>query len=101
MREKQIDVLAVGHLCMDRIAYVGDFPEENSSTHIVRYEERPGGTAATAAAAAARLNLRAAYLSPLGSDETGEMLRTWCRNYGLSLDFCPEDQSSGSRFTAS
>lgn len=93
------EVLGVGHACLDRISVLDGFPEENASMHIQSYEEQPGGTAATALAALARLGVSAAYLSPLGDDEIGQKVAASLSAEGIDLSLAPREHGTVTHFT--
>lgn len=65
------DVLAVGLNSLDLLAEVDGHPAPNSKGPLRALSERPGGQAASAAAAVARLGLRASYIGRFGDDEFG------------------------------
>ena len=39
------EIVAVGHLCMDKLHICERMPQENTSAHILSYTQQPGGTA--------------------------------------------------------
>lgn len=81
-------VVAVGHLCMDKISICEDFPRENTSKHILSYSQHPGGTACQAMVTLCRLGESAGYMSPLGDDEAGKSLYADCVKEGLDMSLC-------------
>lgn len=82
------ELVAVGHLCMDRVYLVEKFPEENGTTHILQVSQHPGGTASQAAMAFRKLGGSAGYMSPLGDDEIGTTLYEGFRDAGMELSQC-------------
>lgn len=81
-------VVAVGHLCMDKIAICEDFPQENTSRHIQHYSQHPGGTACQAMVTLCRLGESAGYMSPLGDDDVGRSLYADCVKEGVDMSRC-------------
>ena len=79
------DIVAIGHICTDKIHIIAEFPEENTSRRVLEYAERTGGTASTAAVAAARLGARVGYLNYFGDDNSGKALYEDCVREGLDL----------------
>jgi len=67
-----VRVLMVGLSCTDHLWRVNSFPPTNSRTHTSAYRTQGGGTAATAAVAAARLGAQVELWSVHGDDETGQ-----------------------------
>lgn len=86
------EIVAVGHLCMDKLHICERMPQENTSAHILSYTQQPGGTACQAAVAACRLGATAGYLSPLGDDEVGRSLYEGCVEEGLDMSLCRVDR---------
>jgi sugar/nucleoside kinase (ribokinase family) len=85
-------VVAVGHLCVDRIYLCREFPAENTSQRILDFSQHAGGTASQAIATLARLGVPVGYLGSFGDDEAGSYLYQDCRKEGIDLSrcvFCP------------
>ena len=93
------EVVAVGHLCLDRILICEDFPSENTSKHILHYSQQPGGTASQAVVALARLGIRTGYMSPMGDDEIGRALVQGIAEEGVDVSMCPTIHNAISHFT--
>ena len=93
------EIVAVGHLCMDKLHICERMPQENTSAHILSYTQQPGGTACQAAVAACRLGATAGYLSPLGDDEVGRSLYEGCVEEGLDMSLCRVDPGVVTHFT--
>jgi sugar/nucleoside kinase (ribokinase family) len=66
-----MDVLTVGLNSMDLLALVDPFPAPNSKHPLHSFTQRPGGQAASAAVALARLGLRTEYIGRYGDDAFG------------------------------
>ena len=93
------EIVAVGHLCMDKLHICERMPQDNTSAHILSYTQQPGGTACQAAVAACRLGATAGYLSPLGDDEVGRSLYEGCVEEGLDMSLCRVDPGVVTHFT--
>ncbi|MDO5444589.1 MAG: carbohydrate kinase family protein [Eubacteriales bacterium] len=93
------EVVAVGHLCMDRIMICEDFPPENTSKHVLDYSQQPGGTASQAIVALARLGIKTGYISPMGDDEVGKTLLQDIADEGVDVSKCPIIHDEISHFT--
>lgn len=96
---RKTEIIAVGHLCMDKVFICEDFPQENMSKHILDYSQHPGGTACQAIVAAKRLGAEVAYMSPLGDDEIGRQLYAGCLAEGVDMSMCRIDRGLTSHFT--
>ena len=68
---RPIDFLAIGENSLDRICVCQSFPIADAKQVLQTYFELPGGQAATAAVACARLGFRSAYLGVCGEDAAG------------------------------
>lgn len=68
---RTIDVLAIGENSLDLLAVVDPFPSRNTKQRLASATRLPGGAAATAAVAVARLGWRAEYIGRFGADELG------------------------------
>ena len=106
---RPIDFLAIGENSLDRICVCRSFPTADSKQALEAYMELPGGQAATAAVACARLGFRSSYLGVCGNDPPGQIVaKALAReNVDARLIIRPEartrtavilvDASSGSR----
>jgi sulfofructose kinase len=65
------DVVSVGLNSIDLLAEVKGYPQANSKTRLESFSESPGGQAATAAVAMARLGLSVGYIGRVGDDDYG------------------------------
>lgn len=70
-RNRPTDVLAVGLNSIDLLAEVDGHPAANSKARLHGFSELPGGQAASAAVAMARLGLRVSYVGRFGDDDYG------------------------------
>jgi sugar/nucleoside kinase (ribokinase family) len=77
------DFVAVGESSLDTICVVSQFPQPDEKQQMIQRLELPGGQAATAAVAAARLGWRAKYVGGIGDDRTGATIRACLRREGV------------------
>ena len=87
------DVVGFGLNTIDLIAVIGQYPEPDSKQQITELLERPGGQAATAMTACARLGWSARYVGRFGDDARGRLARTCLAEEGVDLSAC-EDVSA-------
>ena len=87
------DVVGFGLNTIDLIAVVGKYPEPDSKQELTELLERPGGQAATALTACARLGWSARYVGRFGDDARGRLARTCLAEEGVDLSAC-EDVSA-------
>ena len=73
MVPRGFDVVGFGLNTIDLIAVVGRYPEPDSKQQMRDFVERPGGQAATAMTACARLGWRARYVGRFGNDPRGRL----------------------------
>ena len=84
------DVVGFGLNTIDLIAVVGRYPVPDSKQPLTDFVERPGGQAATAMTACARLGWRARYVGRFGDDARGRLARASLRDEGVDLSACEE-----------
>ena len=70
-----VDVVGLGVNTIDLLAMVGPYPDPDSKQPLDDFLERPGGEAATAMTACARLGWRARYIGRFGNDSRGRAAR--------------------------
>jgi sugar/nucleoside kinase (ribokinase family) len=70
-QDKPYDAVALGLNAVDHLIVVPHYPAFNSKVHYLSHRLAPGGQAATAMVALARLGLRARYIGKIGGDEMG------------------------------
>lgn len=76
MMEHGLQVIGVGHSCLDRLCMIENYPNEDDSTHITSITVQGGGAVATALAAASRLGVKSGYIGNTGTDfVSDEILR--------------------------
>ena len=73
-QSRPIDFLAIGENSLDRVCVCLSFPSQTRSRPSIEYMELPGGQAATAAVACARLGFRSAYIGVCGDDAAGRQV---------------------------
>lgn len=78
------DVVCLGENSLDFVAR-GQFGGANSKETLSSFDEHPGGQAATAAVAVARLGCRARYVGVFGDDEYGERVRKALAHEGVEV----------------
>ena len=96
MVPRGFDVVGFGLNTIDLIAVVGQYPEPDSKQQLAEFVERPGGQAATAMTACARLGWRARYVGRFGEDARGRLARVSLEEEGVDLSAC-EDVRGHSR----
>lgn len=83
---RALDVLSVGLNSIDLLAEVDGHPAANSKARLHALTERPGGQAATAAVALARLGLKVGYIGRVGDDRYGREGLDSLRAEGVDVD---------------
>lgn len=68
------EIVAVGHLCLDTIGVLPEYPLENTSHHIEEATRQPGGPASQAAVAFQRLGGQSGFIGNIGDDSNGDLL---------------------------
>jgi sugar/nucleoside kinase (ribokinase family) len=72
---RSFDFTALGENSLDLVCVVPSFPSPDDKVRVSGLLELPGGQAATAAVACARLGWRARYAGAIGDDGAGKLLR--------------------------
>ena len=70
----RLDVIGLGEVCIDWVAFVERFPEPDEKIYSLRMEKFPGGVIANFCVGAARLGLRVGFMGGVGRDPEGECL---------------------------
>jgi sugar/nucleoside kinase (ribokinase family) len=84
---KEIDVLVIGRSCLDNIAIVDNFPEENQKVPLAFKLVEGGGQGSTASCCISRLGGRAAYVGKLGDDEAGCFCLKRLKDFEVNTDW--------------
>ena len=84
---KQTDVLVIGRSCLDNIAIVDNFPEENQKVPLAFKLVEGGGQGGTASCCISRLGGRVAYVGKLGDDEAGGICLKRLQEFGVDTDW--------------
>ena len=83
-RPKNIDVLVIGRSCLDYIAVVDEFPQENQKVPLALRLTEGGGQGGTAACCISTLGGRVAYVAKLGDDIEGRVCLERLKKFGVS-----------------
>lgn len=82
---REFDAVGFGLNSLDLLTVVGEFPQPDSKQQLKRFAKLPGGQAATAMVACARLGWRARYVGRFGSDDHGRISRESLEREGVDL----------------
>ncbi|MCC7450239.1 MAG: hypothetical protein IT324_22665 [Anaerolineae bacterium] len=94
-----IDVLALGIIAVDDLAYVDAYPPPDVKLQVMRRERHLGGLAATALVAAARLGCRCSYAGQLGDDELSRFTIERFTSEGIDLTHLVHDPEASSAYS--
>lgn len=95
---RPIDVLTVGENSRDLVAGVAPYPARNVKQRLSSWAELPGGEAATAAVALARLGCRTEYVGRFGDDPFGIAGIACLSKAGVAVDRVVTRAGATSRF---
>ncbi len=84
---KNIDVLVIGRSCLDYIAVVKQFPQENQKIPLEFRLSDGGGQGGTASCCISRLGGKVAYVGKLGDDDEGKFCLKRLADFGVATDF--------------
>lgn len=84
---KNIDVLVIGRSCLDYIAVIDQFPEENQKVPLEFRLKEGGGQGGTASCCISRLGGRVAYAGKLGEDDEGRFCLKRLKDFGVGTDY--------------
>ena len=87
------DVVGFGLNTIDLLAVIGQYPKPDSKQQLTDFVECPGGQAATAMVACARLGWRTRYVGRFGDDVRGRLARVSLEEAGVDVSTC-EDVSA-------
>ena len=82
-----IDVLVIGRSCLDYIAIVNQFPDENQKLPLEFRLTEGGGQGGTSSCCIARLGGRVAYVGKLGDDDEGRFCLKRLEDFGVTTEF--------------
>ncbi len=83
---KNIDVLVIGRSCLDYIAVIDQFPEENQKVPLEFRLTEGGGQGGTASCCISRLGGTVAYAGKLGEDDGGRFCLKRLKDFGVATD---------------
>ncbi len=78
-------LLCVGHIALDLIFSVSEFPDHPTKTPARRYHRGVGGMSGNAAVALARLGAQVDFCGPVGQDEVADVFEQVLRAEGVGL----------------
>jgi sulfofructose kinase len=81
------DVLVIGRSCLDVIAVVNRFPQENQKLPLEFRLTEGGGQGGTASCCISRLGGRVAYVGRLGDDDEGQLCLKRLGDFGVATEF--------------
>lgn len=81
------DVLVIGRSCLDIIAVVNQFPQENQKLPLEFRLTEGGGQGGTASCCISRLGGKAAYIGKLGDDDEGRFCLKRLEDFGVTTGF--------------
>ncbi|MGB5749321.1 MAG: carbohydrate kinase family protein [Desulfobacterales bacterium] len=84
---ENIDILVIGRSCLDYIAVVNQFPEENQKVPLEFRMTEGGGQGGTASCCISRLGGNVAYAGKLGDDDEGRFCLKRLEEFGVATDF--------------
>jgi sugar/nucleoside kinase (ribokinase family) len=84
---EDIDVLVIGRSCLDYIAVINQFPEENQKLPLEFRLTEGGGQGGTASCCISRLGGNVAYAGKLGDDDEGRYCLKRLADFGVAPDF--------------
>jgi sugar/nucleoside kinase (ribokinase family) len=99
MREKKLDVTAIGCLAVDYFALVPSIPGPEEKIMAGTYEVHPGGVSGNVLTQTARLGLRSGWLGKIGDDEAGEILIKEFEKEGIDTSHTEVVENKHSMFT--
>jgi sugar/nucleoside kinase (ribokinase family) len=82
-----IDVLVIGRSCLDYIAVVNQFPDENQKLPLEFRLVEGGGQGGTSSCCIARLGGRVVYVGKLGDDDEGRFCLKRLEDFSVKTEF--------------
>jgi sugar/nucleoside kinase (ribokinase family) len=83
---KDLDVMVVGRNCVDYIAVIDRFPEEDQKMPLIERRMEGGGQGGTSACCVARLGGKVALAGNIGNDEDGRFALQRLKDYQVNID---------------
>jgi len=77
------DVLVIGRACVDYLAVVADFPEEDSKVMLLERIKEGGGQGTNTACCCARLGATVRYVGTVGDDDEGRFCVSRLADFGV------------------
>lgn len=99
LAKRPFDIIALDGIDLDIVMKVERLPGYGEKVMADLVGRLPGGPCANFACAAARLGMRTASLSTVGSDEGGQMLLDGFASYGVSTEFVRVQENGDTPFT--
>ena len=96
MTTQKHEILAIGHCCVDFIYNVTGFLSGEGKTETASFDMQPGGPAANAIVAAARLGAKTVFLGQAGDDPLGEFIRHAFQSENIAF-ICPQSENNRTR----
>lgn len=93
-----LDLVGIGHPCMDMISVVQRIPGPDQSTRVLEVSRQGGGVVPTAIVAAARLGARTGFVGVSGGCVHGRAIREDFERHGVDLSHAPIGASGYSDF---
>jgi sugar/nucleoside kinase (ribokinase family) len=84
---KDLDVLVIGRNCIDYMAVVERFPEEDDKAPLIERYVEGGGQAGTSACCVARLGGKVALVGNIGNDNEGKFCVRRLKDYKVNTDY--------------
>ena len=94
-----MQIACVGHASIDHVFQIDQFPHRPTKTPAHDFQSVGGGMAANAALASARLGARVIFVSAVGDDDAGRLVRHQLAGEGIALQHLQE--IAGARTSAS
>lgn len=82
---RPFDFVAVGESSLDSLCVCKSFPVSDSKANLIRRLDVPGGQAATAAVACARLGFKSRYVGAIGDDAASHIVRRALEREGVDV----------------
>ena len=95
---RPFDAVGFGLNSIDLVAVVQEYPAPNTKQRLERFAKRPGGQAATAMVACARLGWKTRYVGAFGGDDLGELGQESLRAAGVDISCCRVVAEATSQF---